>query len=79
MQAVPQGAKSVFPKVEYQWRIDRLRGADEGEGLRSSSDVGPENIFYLTGQQTPGYYTFQSLCVPASGEPFHVLARARGD
>ena len=34
---------------------------------------GPENIFYLTGQQTPGYYTFQCLCVPASGEPFHVL------
>jgi Xaa-Pro dipeptidase len=35
--------------------------------------TGPENIFYLTGQQTPGYYTFQSLCVPAAGEPFHVL------
>ena len=34
---------------------------------------GPENIFYLIGQQTPGYYTFQSLCIPAQGEPFHVL------
>jgi Xaa-Pro dipeptidase len=34
---------------------------------------GPENIFYLSGQQTPGYYTFQCLCIPQSGEPFHVL------
>ena len=34
---------------------------------------GPENIFYLTGQQTPGYYTFQCLCVPQTGEPFHIL------
>ena len=29
--------------------------------------TGPENIFYLTGQQTPGYYTFQCLILPAEG------------
>src|SRR5438128_1977780 len=34
---------------------------------------GPENVFYLSGQQTPGYYTFQCLAIPAAGEPFHVL------
>ena len=37
---------------------------------------GPENIFYLIGQQTPGYYTFQSLCVPASRRAVPRPARA---
>ena len=73
MQAVPQGAESVFPKAEYQQRIDRLRGRMKEKDFDLVLLSGPENIFYLTGQQTPGYYTFQSLCIPASGEPFHVL------
>ena len=73
LQAVPQGAESVFPKAEYQRRLDRLRDRMKEKGFDLVLLSGPENIFYLTGQQTPGYYTFQSLCVPASGEPFHVL------
>jgi len=35
--------------------------------------TGPENIFYLCGHQTIGYYMFQCLCVPARGEPFLIL------
>jgi len=35
--------------------------------------TGPENIFYLTGQQTPGYYTFQALVLPVDGEPAFVV------
>src|SRR5207244_689286 len=31
------------------------------------------NIYYLTGQQTPGYYTFQALVLPAEGEPAFVV------
>lgn len=73
MQAVPQGAESVFPEAEYQQRLDRLRGRMKEKDFDLALLSGPENIFYLTGQQTPGYYTFQALCVPASGEPFHVL------
>jgi len=73
MEAVPQGAESVFPKLEYQRRIERLRERMQEKGFDLVLMSGPENIFYLTGQQTPGYYTFQSLCVPAAGEPFHVL------
>jgi Xaa-Pro dipeptidase len=34
---------------------------------------GPENLFYLTGQQTPGYYTFACLGIPLEGEPFLLL------
>jgi Xaa-Pro dipeptidase len=73
LKAVPQGTESVFPKSEYDERLGRLRGRMAEMGLDLLLLSGPENIFYLIGQQTPGYYTFQCLCVPASGEPFHVL------
>jgi Xaa-Pro dipeptidase len=73
LKTVPQGAESVFPQAEYDRRLDQLRRRIAEKGFDLVLLSGPENIFYLTGQQTPGYYTFQCLCVPASGEPFHVL------
>jgi Xaa-Pro dipeptidase len=73
LQAVPQGAESVFPKAEYAARLERLRARMTERGFDLVLLSGPENVFYLSGQQTPGYYTFQSLCVPVSGEPFHVV------
>src|SRR5215212_11767728 len=73
LQSVPQGAESVFPKAEYDQRIERVRARMNEKGLDLVLLSGPENVFYLTGQQTPGYYTFQALCIPATGEPFHVL------
>src|SRR5262249_15296788 len=33
----------------------------------------PENIYYLTGQQTPGYYTLQVLLLPVDAEPHFVV------
>jgi Xaa-Pro dipeptidase len=73
LQSVPQGAESVFPKAEYEARLDKLRARMKEKGFDLVLLSGPENVFYLCGQQTPGYYTFQSLCVPVSGEPFHVV------
>lgn len=73
LQAVPQGAESVFPKAEYEARLERLRARMQEKGFDLVLLSGPENVFYLCGQQTPGYYTFQALCVPVAGEPFHVL------
>ena len=35
--------------------------------------TGPENIFYLTGQQTPGYYMFQALVLPVEGDPVFII------
>ena len=32
----------------------------------------PENIYYLTGYQTPGYYWHQALILPLAGEPIFV-------
>lgn len=73
LRSVPQGAESVFPKAEYEARLDKLHVRMKKNGFDLVLLSGPENIFYLCGQQTPGYYTFQSLCVPINGEPFHVV------
>jgi Xaa-Pro dipeptidase len=73
LKMVPQGAETVFPKAEYDRRLAALRDQMATKGFDLFLTSGPENIFYLTGQQTPGYYTFQCLCVPQTGEPFHIL------
>lgn len=73
LEMVPQGAETAFPKAEYDRRIAALRHQMAAKGFDLFLTSGPENIFYLTGQQTPGYYTFQCLCVPQLGEPFHIL------
>ena len=37
--------------------------------------TGPENIYYLSGYRTTGYYIFQALAVPLDGEPQFVTRR----
>ncbi len=56
-------------------RADRLSRAKDLLQQVSTrwSVTGPENIFYLTGQQTPGYYTFQALILPADGDPVFLI------
>ena len=70
---VLQGAESAFPKAEYEQRVARARRLLEAAGIDAMIVTGPENIFYLTGQQTPGYYTFQALVLPVDGEPAFVV------
>lgn len=73
LDLVPRGAEAAFPPDEFARRQAALRERLAARGIELYLTSGPENIFYLTGQQTPGYYTFQCLAVPAAGEPFHVL------
>jgi Xaa-Pro dipeptidase len=68
-----QGAESAFPKAEYDQRVARARKLLAAAGIDVMVVTGPENIFYLTGQQTPGYYTFQALVLPVEGEPAFVV------
>jgi Xaa-Pro dipeptidase len=70
---VPSGSESAFPREEYARRQAALRERMATRGIDLYLTSGPENVFYLSGQQTPGYYTFQCLAIPAAGEPFHVL------
>lgn len=69
----PRGIEAAFPATEFAGRLARAQEALESRGLDAALFTGPENIFYLTGQQTPGYYTFQCLLLPARGEPVFLL------
>jgi Xaa-Pro dipeptidase len=71
--SVVQGSESAFTKQEYDGRVARARAGLEAAGLDVMVVTGPENIFYLTGQQTPGYYTFQALVLPVEGDPVFVI------
>ncbi|HLI11694.1 MAG TPA: Xaa-Pro peptidase family protein [Alphaproteobacteria bacterium] len=68
-----RGAESVFPKEEYDARIAAARKRLAALGIDALVLTGPENIYYLTGQQTPGYYTFQCLILPTEEEPLFLL------
>lgn len=70
---VAQGSESAFPKAEYDGRVARAREGLIKAGVDVMVVTGPENIFYLTGQQTPGYYTFQALVLPVEGDPVFVV------
>ncbi len=68
-----RGADAVFPEAVYLERMGRVRAALAWRGLDAALFTGPENLFWLTGQQTPGYYTFQALLLPVQGEPVFLL------
>jgi len=70
---VRQGSESAFAASEYAERVRRAKANMVEAGIDVMIVTGPENIFYLTGQQTPGYYTFQALVLPVEGEPMFVI------
>lgn len=67
--AVTLGQEAVFPKTEFEARQQAARRVLAERGIDVMIITGPENIFYLTGQQTPGYYTYQALLLPVDREP----------
>lgn len=73
MTCVERGVEAVFPREEYDARMSRIRSALASRNLDAALFTGPENIFYLTGQQTPGYYTFQCLVVSRDDAPLFLL------
>ncbi len=62
----------VFTMAEFERRLGAVRAELAKRGLDAMIVTTPENIFYLTGYQTPGYYYFQALVVPTEGECFMV-------
>ncbi len=70
---VKPGLEAAFPKAELDARVDAARAALAARGIDVMIVTGPENIFYLTGQQTPGYYTYQALLLPVDEEPVFIV------
>jgi Xaa-Pro aminopeptidase len=65
----------VFPMAEFERRLTELRRRMGVKGIDAMLVTTPQNITYLTGYQTTGYYYFQAIVVPLEGEPFMVIRR----
>ena len=68
-------AKSVdlpFPKEEYRQRLTALQQRMKVRDLDVLLSYTPENIYYLTGYSTTGYYVYQCLIVSADHDPIMV-------
>ena len=71
--AADHGAIPAFDEAEYRARLDAVRRELVARDLDLGLVSTPENIFYLTGQQTPGYYTFQALLLPVDADTHFVV------
>jgi Xaa-Pro dipeptidase len=63
----------IFPMKEFETRLQKVRDQIAARGLDAALITTPENIFYLSGYQTLGYWYFQAMIVPLNQEPFMVL------
>jgi len=64
-----------FSREEYSGRLDRVRRRMEAAKIDVLLTTVPENIVYLTGYSTLGYFTFQVLVLSLDQEPI-LLTRA---
>jgi Xaa-Pro dipeptidase len=66
---------TTFARPEYEDRLAGVHRRMAERGLRALLTHTPENIYYLTGYQTAGYYTYQALIVPEAParEPVFVI------
>jgi Xaa-Pro dipeptidase len=59
----------TFPEAEYTARLDRFRATLAELRVDVAVVTAPENVCYLVGHETAGYYTYQCLVVPVDGDP----------
>ena len=62
----------IFASGEYESRIRKVREGMEINGLDVLVIHSPENIYYLSGYQTPGYYWYQALNLPLNSEAIFI-------
>lgn len=62
-------AELSFPETVYSERLDLVQQDLLARGLSGAIIFDPENMYWLTGYQTIGYFTFQAMYVPTIGKP----------
>ncbi|MBT1517369.1 Xaa-Pro peptidase family protein [Bradyrhizobium sp. SRL28] len=70
-------AERLFKPAEYARRVTLVRDAMRSRGIDLMLVHTPENLFYLSGYDTSGYFAYQFLALPIKGEP-EILTR-RGE
>jgi Xaa-Pro dipeptidase len=63
------GKRQAFSTEEFEGRVGRVRQAMAAQGIDVLLLHAPENIYYLTGYQTSGYFAYQVLAVTHEAEP----------
>lgn len=61
-----------FSMAEYSSRLERARALMSERGWDLFLSTTPENMYYLTGFNSRGYYSYQCLFLPLTAEPFMV-------
>lgn len=64
-----------FALEEYEARMARVKAAMETAGIDLLMVTSPENIYWLTGYRTTGYYVYQILLLPLEGTPQFVTSK----
>ena len=73
---MPQTTSQLpFSIEEYAERVAKVRAGLHERDLDALLVYWPENVYYLTGYDTLGYFSYQVLVVPQEGEPFFVVRR----
>src|SRR5215208_918108 len=67
------GKECVFEAAEYERRLGLIQQAMDAAGLEVLLLHAPENIYYLSGYHTLGYFGYQCLVIPRHGRPVHVI------
>ena len=65
----------AFSLDEYRRRYDQVLAGMESKGLDVLLVRTPENICYLTGYETPGYYAYHCLVVARDQDPFLIVRK----
>ena len=63
----------AFSLDEFQRRYDLIQDKMKTEGLDALLVRGPENITYLCGYETPGYYKYHCVVVTPDKDPIFVI------
>jgi len=64
-----------FAREEYNDRMARVKAAMAAARLDLLLVTSPENIYWLTGYRTTGYYVYQILLLPFDGTPQFVTSK----
>lgn len=64
-----QAGALAFSLDEYRSRINKTQSAMETAGIDLLLVYAPEDIYYLSGFDSPGYYAYQFLAVPHDRDP----------
>lgn len=65
----------AFTNEEFERRLNSLKALMQEKGLDYFISFTPENIYYLTGHDSPGYYFYQAMVVSHKELPVNVLRR----